>query len=83
MPALLALLWLVGKILWDHRQALRKTASGEDRFILHAVVAATLGLLVGGVFEVNLGDSEVLTVFLVLVSLGYVAIARQEAGEHA
>jgi len=29
--------------------------------------------MVSGVFEVNLGDSEVLTVFLVVVACGYIA----------
>jgi hypothetical protein len=80
VPALLALLWLLGRILRDHWRAAR--VAGEDTFILEAVVAATIGLAVGGIFEVNLGDSEVLTVFLVLVSLGYAAIGRREALAH-
>ena len=71
IPAVLALLWLLGRILRDHRRALRHAPEDENRFILHAVVAATIGILLGAMFEVNLGDSEVLTVFLTLVSLGY------------
>ncbi len=79
LPALLALLWLLARILKNHWNALRRQAHGENTFILEAVVAVTIGLAVGGLFEVNLGDSEVLTVFLTLVSLGYAAIGRQEA----
>ena len=79
LPALAALLWLLGRILVDHWRALRRGAAGEDAFVLEAVIAVTIGLAVGGVFEVNLGDSEVLTVFLTLVALGYNAICRQEA----
>ncbi len=76
--ALAALMWLFSRVIWDHWRALR-SAAGEDRFILHAVLAATLALLVTGMFDVNLGDSEVLTFFLILVALGYNAIRRQEA----
>ena len=80
VPAVLALLWLLGRILRDHRRALGRAPEDENRFILHAVIATTIGILLGAMFEVNLGDSEVLTVFLTLVSLGYAAIARREAG---
>jgi putative inorganic carbon (HCO3(-)) transporter len=78
LPAVLALLWLLGRILLDQWRGLRAAARNEG-FILHAVVAGTIGILVAGVFEVNLGDSEVLTFYLVLVSLGYSALGRQKA----
>jgi putative inorganic carbon (HCO3(-)) transporter len=78
IPAVLALLWLLGRILRDNVRALGKAPPGDDRFILHAVVAVMIALLIGGFFELNLGDSEVLTVFLTLVSLGYTAINRQQ-----
>jgi hypothetical protein len=32
-------------------------------------------------FEVNLGDSEVLTVFLVVISCGYIAVDQTRAQE--
>ncbi|MBI3665572.1 MAG: O-antigen ligase family protein [Acidobacteria bacterium] len=79
IPAVLAMLWLLGRVLRDHWRALRRALEDENRFALHAVVAATIGVLLGAMFEVNLGDSEVLTVFLTLVSLGYAAISRTEA----
>ena len=77
IPAVLLLVWLLARIARDHWRALRGAAA-EDRFILHAALAATIGLVVGGIFEVNLGDSEVLTVFLTLIALGYAAIDRQK-----
>jgi putative inorganic carbon (HCO3(-)) transporter len=77
LPAVLALLWLLARILRHHMQALRSGAAPENRFILHAVVAVTLAILIGGFFEVNLGDSEVLTLFLTIVALGYAAIDRE------
>lgn len=82
VPALLALLWLLARILRDHIRALRR-ALDEDRFVLYAVIAGVLGILVGAMFEVNLGDSEVLTVFLTLISLGYAAIARSKPAAQA
>ncbi len=78
IPVLLVLLWLIGKVLRDFWRAVRKTAAGlsEEKFILHGAIAAILGTLVGGLFEFNLGDSEVLTVFLAVIACGYVAADR-------
>jgi len=82
IPAVVALLWLLGRVLRDHWRALPRAAP-HDRFLVLAVLAVTLGLMAAGAFEVNLGDSEVLTVFLTLVSLGYAAIDRRKAAAHA
>ncbi len=75
IPTLLFLLWMLGKILWDFWSALRRLPAGLDhrRFLLHGAVATTLGVLVTGFVEYNLGDSEILLMFLVVVSLGYTA----------
>lgn len=81
LPTLLVFVWLIGKILWDFASALRrKLASREARFILHGSVAAILALLAEGYSEYNLGDSEVLTMFLAVVAFGYIA-ARQIGAE--
>ena len=82
IPVLLVLLWLIGKVLRDFWRALRKIGAGlsDEKFILHGAIAAILGTLVGGLFEFNLGDSEVLTVFLAVIACGYVA-ADRAAGE--
>ncbi len=73
LPAAAMLVWLLGHVLWDHRRALRKLPEGpsDRRFLLHAVVAATLGIAVVGCFDLTLGDSEILAAFLALVALGY------------
>ncbi len=44
--------------------------------LLHGTVAVTIGILVGGLFEYNLGDSEVLMMFVAVVALGYTAVHR-------
>lgn len=77
LPALAAILWLLGMVLRDHRRALRRGIGDENRFLVQAVVAVTIAVVVEGFFELNLGDSEVLTVFLTVVSLGYTAIERE------
>jgi O-antigen ligase len=74
LPAVVLLLWFFGQGLWDHTHALRRLSrSGRDdrRFLLHAAVAATIAVLVVGCFDVTLGDSEVLGVYLAFMALGY------------
>ncbi len=80
VPALLMLLWLMALVLRDHLRALKKLRWGrsDQRFVLHAVIAATVGVLVAGCFDLALGDSEVLGVFLTLVALGYSTIHQVE-----
>ena len=80
VPALFMLLWLMTLVLRDHLRALRKLRWGrsDQRFVLHAVIAATVGVLVAGCFELTLGDSEVLGVFLTLVALGYSTVDQVE-----
>lgn len=76
IPALLVFLWLIGTILWDAFRTLRRLPPGlsDERFMLQAVIAVTIGILVGGLFEFNLGDSEVLMMYVSVVALGYAAI---------
>jgi putative inorganic carbon (hco3(-)) transporter len=73
IPTLLAILWMIGQILWDFANALRsKLVSVEARFLLHGAIAVILAILAEGLVEYNLGDSEVLTLFLAVVAFGYV-----------
>ncbi len=78
VPAVLILLWLFGKMLFDFLRAVRKLPAEEHeaRFVLHGAVAVLIAVLVEGLFELNLGDSEVLLMFLAAVSCGYVAVDR-------
>ncbi len=74
IPLLLFVLWLIGKIVYDFARALRRGPDGETRFILHGGIAVIIAILGEGFLEYNLGDSEVLTMFLTVVAFGYVAI---------
>jgi len=74
IPTMLAMMWLIGKVLWDFASALRgKPSSTEARFVLHGAIAVILAILAEGLLEYNLGDSEVLTLFLAMIAFGYVA----------
>jgi putative inorganic carbon (HCO3(-)) transporter len=86
IPAALALFWMIGKILFDFAIALRSGASKtEARFVLHGAIAVILAILAEGFFEYNLGDSEVLTMFLAVIGFGYIARdwAREKPAEAA
>jgi O-antigen ligase len=75
VPTMLALVWLLVKILFDFLHAIRRLPQGpsDEKFLLHGAVAVVVAIMIGGIFELNLGDSEVLTMFLTLVACGYVA----------
>jgi putative inorganic carbon (HCO3(-)) transporter len=74
IPTALALFWMIGQILWDFARSLRtKLANPEARFVLHGAIAVILAVLAEGFLEYNLGDSEVLTLFLAVVGFGYIA----------
>lgn len=77
IPAALALTCALVLCVFDFRRALRSLPPGrsDQRFLLHAAVACVIGTAVSGVFEKNLGDSEVLTMFLAIMCLGYLARA--------
>ena len=81
IPTLLALLWLIGKAMRDFIRAVRGLGPEERlrRAILHGALAVTIAVLTEAVFEYNLGDSEVLNMFLVVVAAGYIAADREAA----
>jgi O-antigen ligase len=85
IPVLLVMIFMLGQILWDYGKALRTLPAGlgDVRFLLHGGIAVVLAILVEGFADVNLGDSEVLTMFLVVVALGYVAIDMSKAENSA
>jgi O-antigen ligase len=75
IPALLLMLWLIGRILRDFRMALRRgSLDRQASYWLYGAIATILAILAEGFFEYNLGDSEVLTMFLTVVSCGYLAM---------
>jgi O-antigen ligase len=82
---LAALLWLLGKIVTDFARAVRRLAPDEHlrRGVLHGCLAAILGILIEAFFELNLGDTEVLTMFLAIVAFGYVTAENRYEPDHA
>jgi O-antigen ligase len=76
IPVLLVFLWMIAWILLDFSRGLRALppGPGDRRFILEGAIAVVIGALVEGFFEVNLGDSEPLTMFLIAVGCGYLAL---------
>lgn len=82
IPTMLAFLWLIGKILFDFANGLRASAPADEaRFALHGAIAVVLAVLAEGFLEFNLGDSEVLALFLAAVGFGYVAVEARAAWE--
>lgn len=71
LPALAVFLWIIGRILGHWWGRARTTTDANGRAILHGSIAALLALLVEGFFEHNLGDSEVLSMFWVVIAWGY------------
>jgi len=85
IPVLLVFLWLIGKILWDFVRGVRKLPGRRDdrKFLLHGAIAVVIALLVEGITDVNFGDSEDLTMFLVVIGLAYNALAEAVPTEPA
>lgn len=80
IPVLMAMLWLLVQAIWDFwRGARAHRVRSNRRFLLHGSVAVVLATLAEGFFEYNLGDSEVLTMFLVVVACGYLALEKEVA----
>lgn len=75
VPAALFLTGALAMALWDFRRALGTLPLGRSnrRFLLQAAVATAIGTMIAGIMEKNLGDTEVLTMFLAIMCLGYLA----------
>lgn len=81
IPALVFILWLIGMTIWDCFHGILRIgrARSQELFVLHGTIAVIIGVLVGGLFEYNLGDSEVLMMFLSVVALGYAGVDNVDA----
>jgi len=66
LPALAMWLWFIVAVALDLIQRFR---SGPHAFLSAAALASLAALLTAGLFEYNFGDSEVLMLFLMLVTL--------------
>ena len=71
VSAMLIMMWLIGTVLWRCLRDLR-TAAPDRRFVLHAAIAVIVAVLAEGLFEHNLGDSEILTLFLTMLTLPFI-----------
>ena len=79
IPALMALLWLLGRAIFDFARSLRSSPrASESRWVLYAALAVLIAVMLSGYEEVNLGDSEVLAMFLAAVACGYVAVMQAQ-----
>jgi putative inorganic carbon (HCO3(-)) transporter len=76
IPVMLLMMWWLGKMLLDFGRGIRRLPAGPSaaRAVLQGAVAVLIATLIAGFFEVNLGDSEVLTVFLAVMACGYVTL---------
>jgi putative inorganic carbon (HCO3(-)) transporter len=78
VPALLCLLWMIGKMLLDFSAVIRKgSVARQHQWVLHGAIAVIAAILAEGFFEHNLGDSEVLTMFLVVTASAYTVIGKE------
>jgi putative inorganic carbon (HCO3(-)) transporter len=79
VPAALFLTAAFGMALLDFRRALGTLPPGRSdrRFVLQAAIASIIGTMVAGLMEKNLGDTEVLTMFLAIMCLGYLTAEQQ------
>jgi putative inorganic carbon (HCO3(-)) transporter len=83
VPAALFLTAALVIALFNFHRALRLAPTGRSlrRFLLYAAAACVIGTMTSGLFEKNLGDTEVLTMFLSIVSLGYLAVLDGSSDE--
>lgn len=82
IPGLLCILWFIGLTVRDCARGIRRAPRpSQQLFVLHGTIAVTIGILVGGLFEYNLGDSEVLMMFVSVVGLGYAGLKSLESAQ--
>jgi putative inorganic carbon (hco3(-)) transporter len=75
VPAMLALMWMIGWALLDFvRGLIRLRPDADGKWVLHAAVAVIVSVLVAGWFSWNLNASTVLGMFLAVIGCGYVAL---------
>jgi len=67
IPAMLA---IIGFLVWNLWAIVRARGDAETQWMLHGVAAFLVGVLVAGVFEHNLADSEILTLTLGTLTIG-------------
>jgi O-antigen ligase len=69
LPALALWLWFLVTLTYDLWRRYKSGAVDDNRFLAAAGLASVVALLTAGLFEYNFGDSEVLMLFLIIVTL--------------
>lgn len=73
LVSLLAWIWLVAQALMAAHRGFRRAAKGSsERALAAGSLAFLVATLAAGLFEYNFGDSEVLMLFLFVITLPYV-----------
>lgn len=62
----------IGRIIHDLHLSVRRSTGGAGQWFVHGAIAAIYSILAEGLFEHDLGDSEILTMFLTIVACAYV-----------
>ena len=70
IPSLLFWLWVLFEV-FRSSLILARSPVADARMLGQAGVAMSIGLMVAGLFEFNLGDSEVMMLYLFLIAAGY------------
>jgi putative inorganic carbon (hco3(-)) transporter len=76
LPAMAGLVWMAVGALVLFIRAARRAMDRRAKALLHGAAAVVLAILIEGAFELNLGDSEVLLLFLVVLAIGYVSMGE-------
>ena len=53
-----------------------KRRAAREQVFLHGLIAVVIAVMIEGAFELNLGDSEVLAMFLTVVACGYLTLEQ-------
>jgi len=83
LPGLAAWLWIFAAFLARGAVLRRRlpASAADDRALLLGALAAVVTFLVGGVFEYNFGDTEVLLVALAVMALPFALARRGEPAQ--
>jgi len=78
LPALAVWLWFIVALA---RDLLKRFSAGRHRTLAAGGLATVVAVLIAGLFEYNFGDSEVLMLFLIIVTLPAAADSRSLKNE--
>ena len=78
IPCLLFWLWVLFEV-FRLSLTLASSPSNEGRALGHAAIAMSIGLMVAGLFEFNLGDSEIMMPYLFLIAAAFAWMRLEQA----